>query len=64
MNQSVDLLLLTSVVHPCADCGDDRIFVVVEGSSYDSGEFSCTYCGAAIIVDPAFDSTTPRRLAS
>jgi len=64
MNQPVDLLLLTSVVHTCTDCGDERIFVVAEGSTHDSGEYCCTYCGAAIIVDPTFTSTTPARLAS
>jgi len=64
MNQPVDLLLLTSVVHPCADCGGERIFVVVEGSAHDSGEYCCTYCGAAVVIDPAVDSTASSRLAS
>jgi hypothetical protein len=65
MNKPADLLLLTSLVHPCADCGDERIFVVVEGSAQDRGEYCCTYCGAAVVIDPTFDSPTLRtRLAS
>jgi hypothetical protein len=64
MNQQADLLLLTSVVHPCADCDDERIFVVVEGA-HDSGEHCCTYCGAAVVIDPTFDVPAGRsRLAS
>ena len=45
-----ELLMLTSVVHHCADCGDERLFVAVE---IDLGsEFACTDCGAAVMIDP------------
>ena len=53
MNEPTELLMLTSVVHHCADCGDERLFVAVE---IDLGsEFACTDCGAAVMIDPAFE---------
>jgi hypothetical protein len=61
MNEPAELLMLTSVVHHCADCGDERVFVAVEIDA----EFACTDCGAAVIIDPALDDPehTQRRIA-
>jgi len=52
-SEPTELLMLTSVVHRCGDCGDDTLFVAVE---IDLGsEFACTECGAAVMIDPAFE---------
>ena len=51
--EPTELLMITSVVHHCADCGDERLFVAVE---IDLGsDFACTDCGAAVMIDPAFE---------
>jgi hypothetical protein len=71
MDTRVEMLLLSGVTRLCPDCGDERIFVPVyaataEGPTpacdFDGCEFCCTSCGAALLVDPAFDySSRPSR---
>lgn len=60
MDDSVDLLMLFGVVRGCPDCGDERIFMPVEGCDGDGCEFCCTSCQAAVLIDPAFDHSTAR----
>lgn len=45
---AADNLMLTGTVVFCADCGDDRIFVVPECDDGGSGDYCCTECGAAV----------------
>ena len=52
-SEPTELLMLTSVVHHCADCGGDRLFVAVEIDL--ASDFACADCGAAVIIDPAFE---------
>lgn len=50
--------MLTGLARGCPDCHGERLFVPVE--SCDGGdvcEYCCTSCGAAVLIDPAFEST-------
>lgn len=58
MSEPAELLMLTSVVHRCADCEDDRVFIAVETEALY--EFACTDCGAAVVIDPAFGAESAR----
>ncbi len=55
MNDPAKILMLSGVVRTCPDCLDDRIFVSIDEYDTDSCEFCCTSCGAAVLIDPAFD---------
>ncbi len=60
METRPDLLMLEAVVGPCGDCGDERIFVPLEvDRGHHDGEFCCTACGAAVLIDP-FLNDRPR----
>ncbi len=48
----MDLLLMNGIERVCLDCGDRRILVPVDD---DPCAYCCTSCGAAMLVDPAFD---------
>ena len=52
-----DLLMLSAVLAPCADCSAERVFLPVEDTAPD-GEFCCTTCDAAVFLLP----TTPHTL--
>ena len=58
-----DLLMLSGVTAPCADCGDETVFVPVDDSPVPGG-FCCTSCDAAVfllsVVDPALRSDASR----
>ena len=41
------LLMLSAVTATCTDCGDERIFVPVDGLD---GELCCTSCDAAVFL--------------
>jgi len=53
--------MLTGVVLPCPDCGDERIFVAPDplDATARGADFACTECGAAILVDPCSASADP-----
>jgi hypothetical protein len=51
MADIADLLMLSGVARTCPDCHDERIFVPIDAA----GEFCCTICGAALLIDPVFD---------
>jgi len=57
-------LLAHGMVVRCGDCGVDTLFVPVEAFDDDValtpavGEFCCTACGAAVLIDPLL-STVP-----
>jgi hypothetical protein len=67
MNKRVEklsnLLMVAGVTALCADCGDERLFVPVDGDA-PTGEFCCTSCDAAVfllsVVDPAWRETAAR----
>ena len=59
-------LLLHGVVDVCGDCHDERLFVPVDSEPGTGvavvGEFCCTSCGAAVLIDPLLAvSPGPRR---
>ena len=58
-----NLLMVSGVAATCADCGDRRLFVPVDGDA-STGEFCCTSCDAAVfllsVVDPAWRETAGR----
>lgn len=56
--EPAELLMLTSVVRPCSDCGDDRVFVAVDPEQ--AFEYACADCGAAMLIDPAVDYEATR----
>lgn len=47
--------MLTAVTRTCPDCSVEQIFMPVDEDCRDYCEFCCTVCGAAIMIDPAFD---------
>lgn len=47
----VDLALMHGVARPCPDCGDERLFVPVADDL--TGDYACTWCGAALLIDPS-----------
>jgi hypothetical protein len=49
---SADLLMLRGVAAPCADCGDERVFVPVDEDATGalSMEYCCTSCDAAVFL--------------
>ena len=53
-----DLLMLRGVAVVCADCGDERVFVPVDGdaSGVLSMEYCCTSCNAAVFLFSVRDS--------
>jgi hypothetical protein len=53
MADIADLLMLRGVVRGCPDCHDDCIFVPT--AAPDDGEYCCTMCGAALLIDPAIE---------
>ncbi len=55
-----DTLMLTAVARECPDCSDERIFVPVDDCGQEACEFCCTACGAALLIDPAFDHSPAR----
>lgn len=55
MTDPADLLMLSGVVRACPDCLDERIFVSTDDCGADGCEYCCTTCGAAVLIDPAFD---------
>ena len=67
MNERVEklsnLLMVAGVTAVCADCGDERLFVPVDGDA-PTGEYCCTSCDAAVfllsVVDPAWREVAGR----
>ncbi|MBA2561115.1 MAG: hypothetical protein H0V07_14750 [Propionibacteriales bacterium] len=55
MSDPADVLMLSGVTRPCPDCHDERIFMPIDECDGDGCEFCCTSCGAALLVDPAFE---------
>jgi len=55
MEGESELLMLSGVTAQCADCGDNRIFVAVEGASGDT--FCCTSCDAAVFLLEVLENT-------
>jgi hypothetical protein len=53
MHENVDMLLMRGVARPCPDCSEERLFVPADPDQSDGGEFCCTWCGAALLIDPA-----------
>ncbi len=49
--------MLSGVLRVCPDCADERIFMPIDECDGEGCEFCCTSCGAALLVDPAFDYT-------
>jgi hypothetical protein len=47
--------MLTGVARGCPDCQGERIFVPVDDCDGDVCEYCCTSCGAAVLIDPAFE---------
>lgn len=50
-----EILMLTGIERSCPDCRRPSVFIVVDDGDGGIGEFCCTACGAAILIDPAFD---------
>jgi len=64
MSDPAEILMISGVVQACSDCQGDRIFVSIDECAGDQCEFCCTDCGAAILIDPAFDySAAVKRVA-
>jgi hypothetical protein len=59
MNESVDLLVLRGVARPCPDCTEERLFVPTDCDSGECGEFCCTWCGAALLIDSSSEPHLP-----
>jgi uncharacterized protein (DUF983 family) len=59
MDDKVDMLLLKGVARPCPDCGEERLFVPADFERTDQGEYCCTWCGAALLIDPTLASGAP-----
>jgi hypothetical protein len=62
MADIADLLMLSGVVRSCPDCHDERIFLPAGAillESVHDGEYCCTGCGAALLIDPALDLAMP-----
>jgi uncharacterized protein (DUF983 family) len=53
MADIADLLMLRGVARRCPDCHDECIFVPT--AAPDDGEYCCTRCGAALLIDPAIE---------
>jgi hypothetical protein len=55
--------MLNGVVAFCAECGDEGLFMPVEGGcAIDGCEFCCTRCDAAVFLVEVLDNTgTPHR---
>ncbi|MBA2443798.1 MAG: hypothetical protein H0V49_00470 [Nocardioidaceae bacterium] len=64
MNDPAETLMKSGVVHTCPDCRGERIFVSIGECADDQCEYCCTCCGAAMMIDPAFDySAAVQRVA-
>lgn len=60
MENQADKLMLSSMVGPCPDCGDERILIAVAET-----EFCCTTCdGAVFVLDGVGAAALINRLAS
>ncbi len=53
MDEKADMLLLQGVARPCPDCAEERLFVPAEIENDEVGEYCCTWCGAALLIDPS-----------
>jgi uncharacterized protein (DUF983 family) len=51
LGNSVDMAILHGVARPCPDCAEERLFVPTLQD--EVGDFSCTWCGAALFIDPS-----------
>lgn len=51
--------MLSGVARFCPDCLGQSLFLPVDDCEGDRCEFCCTSCGAAIVIDPAFDEAVP-----
>jgi hypothetical protein len=60
MENKADLLMLRGVLADCADCGDEQVFVPVDGS-HPTGEYCCTTCDAAVFLVSVLAADRPRR---
>ncbi len=54
MHDDADKLLLEGVARPCPDCAEERLFVSADLERADLAEYCCTWCGAALLIDPVF----------
>ncbi|MBA3265442.1 MAG: hypothetical protein H0T14_03590 [Nocardioidaceae bacterium] len=64
MDDPAEILMASGVVRACPDCIGERIFVSTDECAGEACEFCCTECGAAILIDPAFDYyVTVKRVA-
>jgi hypothetical protein len=59
MSDPADVLMLSAVARFCPDCLDQSLFLPVDDCEGDRCEYCCTSCGAAIVIDPAFEVTVP-----
>lgn len=59
MDERSELLMAFGVVGACDDCRDDRLFVPIDDDVSSLGEFCCTSCGAAILIDPLLTVVEP-----
>jgi hypothetical protein len=58
MENSSEMLMLSGTVAFCADCGDEGLFVPVEGGcDFDGCEFCCTRCDAAVFLLAVLENT-------
>ena len=60
MDDRSQLLMLAGVSAFCTDCGDERVFLPVDGADADGG-LCCTSCDAAVVVLSVQGGATPRR---
>ena len=65
MSERADVLMLTGIDWACPDCAQVRIFVAPEGCEEGSagGDFCCTQCGAALLINPFLRTDTVGRVA-
>jgi hypothetical protein len=60
MSDPAEILMLSAVARFCPDCLDQSLFLPVDDECEgDRCEFCCASCGAAILIDPAFEETVP-----
>lgn len=60
MLNDVDRLLFEGVARPCPDCAEERLFVAAAIERGELSEYCCTWCGAALLIDPLFGTRVVR----
>ena len=59
MLNDAERLLLEGLARPCPDCGEERLFVSADHERGELTEYCCTWCGAALIIDPVWTIRVP-----